>query len=184
MNVLILSSSNEEIDSYYKSVARSISSCLAKNEFDLVFGACSKSMMGICYEEFAKNNRNIYAYTTEKYKEDLNNLQNAEWFVCDNTFEMKNKMFENADLIVALPGGIGTASEILSYIEECRSNDKNIPIEIYDENNFYKNLFQHIESMREMKFVDDSIYNYFDLSHNKEEFIDHLNKTIYKRRSI
>ena len=49
MNVLILSSSREEIDPYYKSIARSISSFLAKSECDLVFGAASSSMMGICY---------------------------------------------------------------------------------------------------------------------------------------
>lgn len=183
MNVLILSSSRNEIDDYYKSIARCISNCLAKNEFDLIFGASSNSMMGICYDEFEKNGRNIFAYTTKKYQEDLSNLQSAEWNVCNDTFEMKQKMFENADLIVALPGGIGTVSEILSYIEENRSNDKNVPIEIYDEDNHFQSMFKLIEEMRMKKFVGDDIYKYFDLSHSKEEFIDHLNKTIYKRRN-
>ena len=122
-------------------------------------------------------------FKAKKYQDDLNNLQSAEWIICDDTFEMKKKMFENSDLIVVLPGGFGTISEVFSFIEENRSNDKLLPIEIYDEDNYYKNMFKFIEEMRMKKFVSDDIYNYFDLSHNKDEFIDHLNKTIFKRRS-
>ena len=106
MNVLILSSASNNIDYYYLSIAKSISSYLAKNDFDLVFGASSSSMMGICYNEFIDNNRYVYAFTTKKYQDDLVNLEKAEKFVLDNTFAMKENMYIASDLIVALPGGI------------------------------------------------------------------------------
>lgn len=170
MNVLMLSSANNNIDSYYKSIARSISNYLAQNECNLVFGGCSTSMMGICYDEFTKNEREIYAFTTYKYKDDLKNLSNAKKYIRENTFDMKKDMFNNSDLIVCLPGGIGTLSEILTYIEEKRSNDKDIPIIIYDENHFYDKLFDLINDLEKEKFVNESFKTTYDVATNKEEF--------------
>ncbi len=81
MNVLILSSSREEIDDYYKSIARSVSSFLANNDCNLVFGGCSSSMMGICYEEFVKKNREIYSFTTPNYVDDLKYLIENGYYI-------------------------------------------------------------------------------------------------------
>ena len=113
MNVAILSSSSNNIDVYYNSVARSISHNLANNNFDLVFGGCSTSMMGICYQEFASKGRNIYSFTTEKYTGDIVNLPLARHYVRETTFDLKKSIFENYDLIIALAGGYGTLSEVL-----------------------------------------------------------------------
>ena len=55
MEVMIISSSKEQIDDYYKSIAKSIASYLAMNNCDLIYGASSNSMMGICYNEFVFN---------------------------------------------------------------------------------------------------------------------------------
>lgn len=142
MEILMLSSSKETIDHYYTSIARFISNFLARDDNNLVFGAASTSMMGICYDEFKKNGRNISAYTTPKYVDDLKNLDAAKHYICNTTFEMKQRMFENADLIICLPGGPGTISELTSYIEEKRSNNIDIPIIIYDENNFFESFYR------------------------------------------
>ena len=182
MNVLILSSGNKDIDPYYLSIAKSISSFLAQNECDLVFGGCSTSMMGICYNEFVKNNRNIYSFTTNKYIDDLNNLNDSKKFIRENTFDMKKDMFNNSDLIVCLPGGIGTLSELLTYIEEKRSNDKNVPIIIYDENHFYDKVFEVIRELEKEKFVSSTISTTYDVATNKQEFEDlYLNASIKRK---
>ena len=172
MDVLIISSSRNEIDDYYKSIARHLSNYLANNDCNLTFGGASTSMMGICYEEFSKRNRNIYTYTTPKYIEDLKKLPNSKQIICETTFDLKKRMFENSDLILCLPGGIGTISELLSYIEEKRSNNSDIPIIIYDENNYYKKLFNMIDETVINNFSDNSIYNMFDIVTTKEEFED------------
>lgn len=182
MNVLILSSGNKDINPYYLSIAKSISSFLAQNECDLVFGGCSTSMMGICYNEFVKNNRNIYSFTTNKYIDDLNNLNDSKKFIRENTFDMKKDMFNNSDLIVCLPGGIGTLSELLTYIEEKRSNDKNVPIIIYDENHFYDKLFEVIEKLEEEKFIDKSFESNYDVATNKAEFENLFFESLYNRK--
>lgn len=176
MNVAILSSSCDKVDDYYKSIARSISGILARNEYNLVLGGSCNSMMGVCYDEFKKQGRDILSFTTSKYADQIDNLSYAKNYIRDNTFDMKKGMFENSDLIVILAGGIGTLSELFSYIEENRSGNNYVPIEIYDEDGYYKDLFLLISKGIIDGFISDDIYNYFNVSHNREEFEDHLAK--------
>lgn len=181
MNVLILSSASTNIDPKYISISRSVSNYLATNDFDLVFGGASFSMMGACYEEFAAKKRNIYAFTTEKYINDLENLKEAKKYIRETTFDLKKSMYENSDLIVVLPGGIGTLSELLSYIEENRSNNENIPIEIYDEDNYYTKFLEILIIMHEKHFIDTNIIETISISHNKNEFCEHIENFMYKK---
>lgn len=182
MNVLIICSSKNEIQDYYKSIARSIANFLATNNCDLVFGGASQSMMGICYDEFSRMERNVYAFTTYKYKDDLINIPKAKHYLCDSTFELKKRMFENSDLIVCLPGGTGTMSELLSYIEENRSNDKNVPIIIYDEDGYYSEILKFIDTMIGKNFNSDDIYLKYDTATNKNEFEELFNRIYYKEK--
>ena len=179
MNVLILSSASENIDKYYLSITRSIAGYLAKQECNLVYGASSTSMMGVCYDEFKKHNREIYAFTTEKYQDDLKNLDGCHKFVEKDTFDMKREMFESSDLIVVLAGGLGTLSEYTTYLEENRSNDKCVPIIVYDEDKFYKYLIMHFKHASEKQFISEDVFNNFKYTTNKDEFEDAYWNAVY-----
>ena len=178
----IITSSNNDVDDYYKSIARGISHELASRGLNLSFGGCSTSMMGITYDEFVKQKRKINAFTTSKYQDDLEILDKARGIVCETTFDLKKELFENSDIIVVLPGGIGTYSEVLSFIEEKRSNDKYIPIEIYDEDGYYLPLIKLLEMMELKNFTDNSVYSLFNVSHNFEEFKAHIDNYLYSKK--
>ncbi|MCI5967354.1 MAG: LOG family protein [Tenericutes bacterium] len=181
MNVAILSSSSREINPYYVSVARSIAKDLASKEFDLVFGGCSTSMMGVCYQEFVDKGRNIYSFTTERYTDDIKNLPNAKHYIRETTFDLKKSLFENSDLIIALAGGVGTLSEVLSFVEENRSNDKNVPIVIYDENHYYDFLFKQLNFMQDECFLNDDITKWLTIIHNHNEWVNYMENFINEK---
>ena len=179
MNVLIISSSREDIDSYYKCVARDVSKFLAKAGCDLVSGAASSSMMGICYEEFVKNNRNVYSFTTKKYIDDLKKLDKSKHYIRETTFDLKKDMFFNSDFVVCLPGGVGTVSELLTYIEEKRSNDSDKPIIVYDENNFYGKIIELLKELVNEGFASEDIFDMFKVIKNPNEFKNEYYKIEY-----
>ena len=158
MRVFILSSDSNSVDPYYTSVARSVASCLARDGHDLVFDGKSSSIMNVCYDAFEKNGRSILSFDT---KEDI---------------------FENSDFFVMLPGGAGTLSKFVSYIEDKTNNGKYVPIEMYDEDNCYGNLMGLLTVMHSNGFIDGEWLDNFKTSHNKEEFIDHINGYVYGRR--
>ncbi len=170
MKVLIISSAAPKVESYYLEGANKVSTFLASQNYDLVFGGSSLSLMGICYQVFSKKKRKIYAYTINKYEEDLQSLKEAIAVVKETTFDLKKAMFQACNLIVCLPGGIGTLSELLSYLEEKRTNDKNKPILIYDENNYYESLELQVDHMIKEGFVDKGIKQTFKIVDNMEGF--------------
>ena len=172
MRVTIGSSSNDLISNEYKESARKVCAFLASNGCDLNWGAGSTSIMGICYEEFAKYDRNIYGYTTPKYVDMLNDLPKANTQVLDTTFDLRKKSFYDADLIVLLPGGTGTTAEFFAYLEEIRSNNIDKPLIVYNENHHFDSSLALIDDLIKRNFSTETIYNYIKIANSFEEFKD------------
>lgn len=169
MKIAICSSSNDSIDEKYKEAARKVTRYLAEQGHDLVWGSGSVSIMGICYEEFSKQKRNIYGFTSEKYVDDIENLPLAMHKVEKDTFDLKKSMFENADVILFLAGGTGTVSEFFTDLEEVRSNDKNKALIAYNEDHSFDMILALIEDLISKNFNSPSIYDYFKVANNMDE---------------
>lgn len=175
MRVTISSSSNDSIDEIYKEESRKVCEFLAQNECDLNWGSGSISIMGICYDEFSKLNRKIFGYTSEKYADDINNLPNATHTIYEDTFDLKKHIFSDADLIICLPGGTGTVSEFFAYLEEIRSNDKNIPLVLYNVNHQFDSTIELIKDLISRNFNRDTIFDYFKIVNSFDEFKEYFN---------
>ena len=169
MKVTIGCSSNDNIDDVYKKNSKEIIDYLANQNCDLNWGCASTSIMGICYREFLKGKREIYGFTTSKYASDINNLKGASSVVCDSTFDLKKNLFDT-DLIVMLPGGTGTISEFFTFLEEIRSNDKNVPLIVYNKDRHYDLALSLIDDLIDRKFNSQDIYNYFEVVNSFDEF--------------
>lgn len=176
MKVTIGSSSREEIKEIYKESAKEVIQYLVSKKFDLTWGCGSSSIMGICYNEFKNSNLNIYGFTTDKYKSDLDSLKYANNIICKNTFDLKKHLFSNSDFILMLPGGTGTISEFFAFLEEIRSNEKNIPLILYNKDGHFNTMLALIDDLIERKFNDKSIYDYFLIVNSLDEFIRTIEK--------
>ncbi len=176
MKILISSSQNENIDEKYKESAHRITSFLADQGDTLVWGSGCRSIMGICYEEFAKKDCEILGYTTKKYVDEIELLPKAKHKVMDDTFDLKKVLFQESDMVLVLPGGTGTVSELFTYLEEVRSNDVNKTLVVFDEYGHYAKVLEVIEDLIVRRFNSNSIYDYLHITHNLDEF-----KTVYEK---
>ena len=170
MRIAITSSSRDEIDNIYKEEAKPIIEYLADKGYELNWGAGDKGIMAICYDEFNKRGNHIYGYTTPGYVYKLENLSNATNIVFDTTFELKKELFNDSDVIICLPGGIGTVSEILSYLEEIRSNNITKRIIICNINGWFNTFEQGIKELVDNKFADASLTSLYEIVNNVDEF--------------
>ena len=107
---------------------------------------------------------------SEKYISDLENLTGAHHEVFETTFDLKKNIFNDSDVIICLAGGTGTVSEFFSHLEEIRSNDIDKLLVVYDEDHHFDTTLKVIEDLIDRKFNDDSIYNFFKVAHNVDEF--------------
>lgn len=171
MKFTISSSSNDSIDKKYKESAQHLLDYLVTIDgAELNWGSCSISIMGQCYNTFKKANRPIHGFTTKKYADDINNLPNANHQVFDTTYDLKKNILYHADVIICLAGGTGTISEFFAHLEEIRSNDADKLLVIYDENNHFDTAIALIDDLVKRSFNNSTIYNYFKVAHNVNEF--------------
>lgn len=171
MKFTISSSSNNNIDEKYKESAQHLLDYLVTlDNAELNWGSCSISIMGQCYDTFKNANKLMHGYTSSKYADDINNLPEADHKIFDTTYDLKKEIFYDADVIICLAGGTGTISEFFAHLEEIRSNDQNKLLIIYDENHHFDSTLKLIDDLVDRKFNSDSIYNYFKVAHNVEEF--------------
>lgn len=171
MKFTISSSSNNSIDVKYKESANHLLDYLVTIPgAELNWGSCSISIMGLCYETFKKANLPMHGYTSSKYADDINNLPEANHKIYDTTYDLKKEILYDGDIIVMLAGGTGTISEFFGHLEEIRSNDADRLLIVWNEDHSFDSTLELIKDLVNRKFNNDSIYNYFKVANNVEEF--------------
>ena len=174
MKLFIGSSSYETIPKKYFDDCRAYLSELFKSDNDLVFGACSDGLMGLCYDVAKENGRMITGITPEFYKDDLSKLECDTEIITENISKRNESLIENADSIIFLPGGVGTVYEIFAAIESKRAHEFDKPIVIYNSSNFYDKLESFLKESYDDTFISDETYKSFYISHSAEDTLRYL----------
>ena len=96
---LFIGCSSSKIDDKYSILSKELIDDISKiKDVDLVFGASNSGLMGDVYNSFLNNN---------KY---------SDSYYYDNTMERFNKIYEISDVLLFLPGSIGTITELFNSI--------------------------------------------------------------------
>jgi len=169
MEVFIATSSSNTIDASYLKLARETSKFFTSRDFNLVFGGANFSMMGECYHAFAEEGKKIEAFTVEKYKEDLEGLPKANCKLVSDTLTRFKWMFDISEVIVILPGGIGTLAEFASALEEFRTLKSNKLIILYNYEGFYDNIIKWMSEAKTKGFLSESLFSDFKIINSQEE---------------
>lgn len=122
--------------------------------FDLVFGGSDFGTMGLVAEIFRKNGREIIGIRPEHFIKNEKYLQLKSDLICTKTMsERKMKMLELSDVIVALPGGIGTLDEITEAhcLKSVQQNHKFVGI--LNSQNFFEGLIMQYETMKKFGYT-------------------------------
>ena len=175
MKVFVGCSSSDKLSSIYYDTARKVASFLANKNYDLLIGG-TLGVMGIVSKEFEDDNRNIDIMEADCYRLDDDNYK---YPVChhETLYLRKNDLITKANLIVFLPGGIGTFDEIFTAIESKRASEHNNDIVILNINGYYDNLIKLFDNMYENKFanIDDKrVYNVID---DFDEFCNYIDNS-------
>lgn len=174
MKIFIGCSSSDEISEEYKVVTKYLSEEISKDN-DLVFGCADRGLMGICYNEFLKNNREITGICYEMYKDDLNGLKLTDTHMVKTLEESTKKLEELSDLIIFLPGAFGTLSEFMYILESKRTKLHNKDIILFNINGFYNdmiNMFNKIYNKVSNKYVFNDLCKVFNSVDEIKEYID------------
>lgn len=173
MRIFIGGAYNDDIPNKYKVTCKKYVSELLKNN-DLVFGGARNGLMGTIYDCAKGCNSKIIASCPKIFEDSLNEIDVDEVFVTSTMIESTIYLFDRSDAIVFIPGGIGTLYELFNILQSIICKEYNIPIVIFNPNNYYDNLINMLNEMYKEKFINDDVKDLFYVSDNALDTLKYI----------
>lgn len=130
---------------------------LATNNIRLVYGGGSRGIMGAVSQSVQDNGGNVLGIIPEfllpKEGEWDQSSDRLEIAITHNMHDRKQRMFEESDAFIALPGGIGTLEEIVEIITWAQLGRHQKPIAFLNTNNFWQPMLELIDHMKQSGFI-------------------------------
>ena len=176
MKIAVCCSSSNDIDKRYLESSKTLLEKIFERENDLVFGATNNGIMGLAYKTAKKYNRNIIGIAPEAYKEDLDIIECDIEMLTPNINERTEGLINNSDVLLFLPGGVGTLYEFVSAIELKRGKEFDKPIIIYNETSFFDEILKMLDEIYEKRFTSLKVKESYKVVNDCESVISLLEK--------
>ena len=163
MRIFIGCSAKDTVSMEYKKLASDVSTMLAKRGDKLVFGGFEGGMMGKCYYTFRYEGSRVKAVADITDANEVEALDVDASEITLNTFKRCEKIFESSEVILLLPGGVGTLREFFSMLDEKRTKGFDKPIILFNYNKFFTPLLNVLTKYYEEKFVSKKDLKLFDV---------------------
>ena len=154
MTICVFASSSSRINTKYAEAASHLGCLLSKAHMDVVYGGGGMGLMGKLADSMIENGGTITGVIPLFMKnEGWNHSEVSRMIITPDMGERKRLMFEMADAVVALPGGIGTLEELTEAITLKQLGLFSGPIVILNTIGFYNSLIDFLEQMISGQFL-------------------------------
>jgi uncharacterized protein (TIGR00730 family) len=148
MRVCVFASSSDRIDGAYTDAASKFGTLLAKAGIDVIYGGGGIGLMGKLADAVLEKGGRITGVIPEFMRlEGWGHTGISEVIVTLDMGERKKRMFENADAVVALPGGIGTVEELTEAITLKQLGLFKGPVIILNTLDYYRSFIEFLDQM-------------------------------------
>jgi uncharacterized protein (TIGR00730 family) len=148
MKICVFASSSSRIDKTYADAASTLGFLLSKAKIDVVYGGGGIGLMGKLADAVLEHGGKITGVIPSFMKDEgWDHSKVSEMIITKDMGERKKKMFELADAVVALPGGVGTLEELTEAITLKQLGIFKGPIIILNTLHFYNSLIDFLDQM-------------------------------------
>ena len=171
----IFCSAADDIETVYFEKARELGTWIGQNKKTLVYGGANIGLME-CVAQAAKNQGAfIMGVVPTKLEERgaVSDLLDVTFRV-DNLSERKDAMLRESDILVVLPGGVGTLDEVFHVMASASIGYHSKKVIFYNVNGFWNELLAFLNRLREQHFARRPWENFYLVANNLEELIEQL----------
>jgi uncharacterized protein (TIGR00730 family) len=127
---------------------------LAENNIRLIYGGGSAGIMGIIADSVMAGGGKVTGVIPKILLEwEVQHRGITELIISDDMHERKKKIYSISDAAIILPGGFGTLDELFEIVTWNQLTIHDKEIYILNSGGFYNHLIQHIEVMKQEKFL-------------------------------
>ena len=140
-------------DPAFAEAARTFGTILAKNGIGLVYGGGAVGLMGAIAGAMLAHGGEVVGIIPAFLKKREHANPRVNLIVTRDMHERKQRMFEEADAFVALPGGVGTLEEVVEQMTWAQLGRHKKPILLANIQKFWDPLCALLDHMEELQFI-------------------------------
>jgi len=140
-------------DPAFVAAARALGAILADNGIGLVYGGGSVGLMGELADAVLDRGGKVIGIIPTFLKNREHANPRGELIVTRDMHERKQRMFDEADAFVALPGGVGTLEEVVEQMTWAQLGRHQKPILLANIQKFWDPLCALLDHMEELQFI-------------------------------
>ena len=170
MKICVFCSANGQIDPDFFSAAEELGRWAAEKGHTIVYGGVNQGLMeaiGRAAHEAGALTIGVIPTIVEKSgrRSDYVDID----IPCDNLSDRKQLMMDQADVFVALPGGIGTLDEIFTVAASATIGYHQKPILLFNVKGFWNPLVQLLDNLKAQGMVRGEWQQYIRIISSLEE---------------
>lgn len=150
MKIAVFCSANNNISREYFERTTELARWCREEGHTIVFGGCNMGLMG-CLAEEKGSLVGVVPRIIEQGGRVSENL--TVHIPCDNLSDRKELMLLHSDVVVALPGGIGTLDEIFTVAAGHTIGYHHKPIILYNINGFWDSLVALLDDLQQRGMI-------------------------------
>lgn len=176
MRVFVGCSTSSVVPIKYRDLACEVATMLTHNGHKLVFGGTQSGMMGKCYMTFKYEEAKTKAVLDISEVAVLDDVDVDASKVSPSTFQKRENIYISSELILILPGEVGTLAELFSIMDEKIKKHGEIPIVLFNYDNFYTPLIKFLKDMERDGFINESHLQAFDVVSDVKSLEMYINR--------
>ena len=149
MNICIFCSANSNIPTEYFERTSELGTWMGVNGHTLVFGGCNLGLME-CVAKAVHDAKGMTVGVVPTIVEKGGKVSDYVdvKILCNNLSDRKDLMIERSDVIIALPGGVGTLDEIFTVLAAASIGYHNKRVILYNIGGFWDSLIAMLDDLK------------------------------------
>lgn len=166
----IFCSASENIDKMYFDSANRIGQWLGETGKTLIYGGASLGLMEcVAHAVKASGGRVIGVVPTKLEEKECVSTLPDELIHTHDLSDRKDIIVRESDILLALPGGVGTLDEVFHTIAAASIGYHRKRVVFYNENGFYDKLLDALDAIQAEGFTRQPMSAYYDVANTFEE---------------
>ena len=180
MKIGIFCSANDNIDGDFFAMADELATWMARNGHMLVWGGCNLGLMRQLGESIKKAGGRCIGVVPQIIEKGGRAFSDIDVFIpCDNLSDRKDILLAQSDIIIALPGGIGTLDEIFTVAASHTIGYHAKKIILYNMKGFWASLINMLDDMQAKGVIRGQWKDYILVADNIEEIDEKCRAAMY-----
>lgn len=177
MKIAVFCSANRNIDPDFFAMTEELGKWMGENGHDVVFGGCNMGLMdciGKAVKAHGGRAIGVVPSLVEKGGRTFDDLDVE--IPCDNLSDRKDLLLAQSDIVVALPGGIGTLDEIFTVAASHTIGYHHKMVILYNMKGFWNSTIALLNDMQQKGMIRGEWHDYIDVANDFEELKEKIEK--------